>query len=61
LDNQRLAYTVEGSSKNPATNLATKKSEIEREAKEVAELFDRMTQIWRNLEEDEKVQLLDQK
>jgi hypothetical protein len=34
--------------------------EMEREAKEVAELFDRTAQIWTTLEEDEKVQQLDQ-
>jgi hypothetical protein len=31
-----------------------------REAKEVTELFDRTAQIWTTLEEDEKVQQLDQ-
>jgi hypothetical protein len=31
-----------------------------REAKEVTELFGRTVQIWTTLEEDEKVQLLDQ-
>jgi hypothetical protein len=34
--------------------------EMAREAKEVVELFDRTTQIWTTLEEDEKVQQLDQ-
>jgi hypothetical protein len=34
--------------------------EMEREAKEVTELFDKTVQIWTTLEEDEKVQQLDQ-
>ena len=35
--------------------------EMEREAKEVAIFFDRNMKIWTTLEEDEKVQVLDQK